>query len=195
MRRHLHQRIHAAGLWRSSLPLVCVHSFRRAAGDGNALGMVGLAEMYADGRGGLPKDDVQVVGWLRKAADAGHARGMAALGMLYATGRRGLPNEDIQAVNWLRRAADAGEPLGMAGLAEMYADGRGVLPKDDVQSVNWVARRPTPVMRVTPVHSHLISCCGDLKRPAQVIPTPKSLILNLASYSRFCFFLWRLVVP
>jgi TPR repeat protein len=36
-------------------------------------GMNWLGFMYANGRGGLPKDDAQAVSWFRKAADAGHA--------------------------------------------------------------------------------------------------------------------------
>ena len=64
--------------------------------------------MYANGRGGLPKDDAQAVRWFRKAADAGHAGRMTWLGVMYEKGRGGLPKDDAQAVSWYRKAAQMG---------------------------------------------------------------------------------------
>jgi hypothetical protein len=96
-----------------------------------------LGVMYENGRGGLPKDDAQAVGWYRKAADAREAWGMNNLGVMYANGRGGLPKDDAQAVSWYRKAADAGNARSMNNLGVMYENGRGGLPKEDAQAVGW----------------------------------------------------------
>jgi uncharacterized caspase-like protein len=53
--------------------------YRKAAEAGDALGMNNLGFMYANGRGGLPKDEAQAVSWYRKAAEAGDALGMGTV--------------------------------------------------------------------------------------------------------------------
>jgi TPR repeat protein len=70
------------------------------------MGMTQLGFMYANGRGGLPKDDVQAVSWFRRAADAGDGLGMNSLGLMYRGGRGGLPKDDVEAVSWYRKAED-----------------------------------------------------------------------------------------
>ena len=61
--------------------------FQRAAQKGDSGGMLVLGEMYAFGRGGLPKDIDQAVQWYRKAAASGNdqtkqlaGEGLRALG-------------------------------------------------------------------------------------------------------------------
>jgi hypothetical protein len=73
--------------------------------------MNNLGGMYAEGRGGLRKDEVQAVGWFRKAADAGDASGMSNLAFMYREGRGGLPKDEAQALSWYRKASDAGRRL------------------------------------------------------------------------------------
>lgn len=45
------------------------------AEQGDAAGQVSLGQMYAEGRGGVPRDDGQTVQWARKAAEQGYAAG------------------------------------------------------------------------------------------------------------------------
>jgi TPR repeat protein/uncharacterized RDD family membrane protein YckC len=100
-------------------------------------GMVLIGDLYATGRDGWPKNDIEAVGWYRLAADAGESTAMFNLGVMYENGLGGLPKDDTQAVSWYRKAADGGNANGMARLASMYTNGRGGLPMDDAQAAGW----------------------------------------------------------
>ena len=67
-----------------------------------------MGAMYASGRGGLPKDDVQAVSSYRKGADAGDAWAMNKLGAMYEIGLGGLRKDKAQAVNWYSKGAALG---------------------------------------------------------------------------------------
>jgi uncharacterized protein len=77
--------------------------------------------MYAEGRGGLPKDDAQAVIWFHKAADAGSSTGMMDLGSMYEYGR-GLPKDYAQAALWYRKAADAGNEQAQLALKRLASE-------------------------------------------------------------------------
>ena len=51
-------------------------------------GQYALGWMYANGRGGLIKDDAEAVRWYRKAAEQGHAAAKAALEKMQASGQQ-----------------------------------------------------------------------------------------------------------
>jgi TPR repeat protein len=112
-------------------------NYRIAADLGNADAQAHLGVLYAQGRGGLARDDTQAVHWCRKAAEQGNAHGQNNLGLLYVQGRGGLPKDDAQALVWYRKAAEQGNAFGQNNLGVMYAQGRGGLPKDDVQALYW----------------------------------------------------------
>jgi TPR repeat protein len=136
-------------------------ALRRKADAGHAGAMYQLGVRYANGRGGLAKDDAQALDWYRKAAEAGHAdalhylqlreevealrrkaeagdaNGMTNLGVMYQNGQGGLAKDETQAVIWYRKAAEAGNTNGMTNLGFMYQNGQGGLEKDDTQAVIW----------------------------------------------------------
>jgi len=125
------KRYYEAKQYDRALPL-----FRSAAKDGNGEAARCMGDMYANGLGGLPKDDAQAVSWYRKAAEAGDAAGMVSLAQAYGFGR-GLARDDVQAVMWFRKAADAGDAVAMGFLGYAYANGAGGLAKDDAEAVMW----------------------------------------------------------
>jgi TPR repeat protein len=92
--------------------------------------------MYANGRGGLPKDDAQALSWFRKAAEQGNAFGQNSLGFMYENGRGGLPKDEAQALSWYRKAAEQGYASAQYNLGGMYENGLGV-PKDESQAISW----------------------------------------------------------
>jgi uncharacterized protein len=108
-----------------------------AAEQGNSVAQFNLGVMYANGRGGLLKDDVKAVEWNQKAAEQGEADAQYNLGVMYANGRGGLSKNDVKAVEWYQKAADQGYAYAQCILGVMYANGHGGLPKDDVKAVEW----------------------------------------------------------
>ena len=119
---------------------------------GDAKAMASLGFMYADGRGGLAKDDLKAESWIRKAvlggdlqaepwlrqrAQMGNGLAMGLLGYLYSLGLGGLPKDYFQAESWYRKGATIGNAAAMNGLGVVYARGVGGLTKDDVQAVAW----------------------------------------------------------
>jgi TPR repeat protein len=126
------KKYYALQQYSEALPLLL-----KAAEAANAEAAVYLGVMYANGQGGLAKDDTQALNWYRKAADGGNANGMGNLGRMYQNGRGGLAKDDVQAVSWYRKAADGGYANGMGDLGFMYANGRGGLAKDNAQAIAW----------------------------------------------------------
>ncbi len=112
-----------------------VTHWRAAAERGSAEAQSNLGYMYAEGRGGLPRDDAEAVKWYRKAAEQGLALGQSNLGSMYQLGR-GVPQDDAEAVRWYRKAAEQGDPTGQMNLGSMYQLGRGV-PQDDTEALKW----------------------------------------------------------
>lgn len=126
------KKYYALQQYSEALPLL-----RKAAEAANAEAALYLGVMYANGLGGLAKDDGQALSWYRKAADGGNAAGMGNLGRMYQNGRGGLAKDEAQAVSWYRKAADGGAANGMSDLGFMYANGLGGLAKDDAQAIAW----------------------------------------------------------
>jgi TPR repeat protein len=75
--------------------------------------------MYANGLGGLGKDEAQAVSWYRKSAEAGDDLGMARLGVMYEKGLGGLRMDKAQALSWYRKSADAGNELAKEALKRL----------------------------------------------------------------------------
>ena len=104
------------------------------AGHGPAQAFVGW--MYAEGKGGLSKDEAKAVEFLRAAADQGNARAQSNLALAYANGRGGLPKDDAKAVELFQKSADQGNALSQNSLGLFYSNGRGGLPKDDTKALD-----------------------------------------------------------
>ncbi|MCB1821871.1 MAG: sel1 repeat family protein, partial [Candidatus Competibacteraceae bacterium] len=90
-----------------------------------AAAQLNLGLMYADGRGGLPKNESQAAAWYRKAAEQNVPLAQLLLGVLYAMGR-GVPQDDQQAFAWFEKAANNHLSLAQYGLGMLYSNGRGV---------------------------------------------------------------------
>jgi TPR repeat protein len=86
--------------------------FKFAADQGNAGGQNGLGVLYANGRGGLTKDDGEAARLYKLAADQGSADGQVNLGSFYRDGRGGLTKDDGEAARLYRLAADQGSAAG-----------------------------------------------------------------------------------
>jgi TPR repeat protein len=102
----------------------------KAADNGVAMAMVGLARLYAEGLG-VAQDYAKAREWLEKAADKGDAAAMVKLGWLYAEGL-GVVQDYAKTREWLEKAADKGEaeatgaldnlPINEAARAGRYAE-------------------------------------------------------------------------
>jgi TPR repeat protein len=58
-------------LWKDFDEVAATAWFRKAAEAGDIGGMINLAQMYEEGRGGLKKDANQALAWYRSAANIG----------------------------------------------------------------------------------------------------------------------------
>jgi TPR repeat protein len=109
--------------------------YRFAAERNYSSAQYNLALLYANGDGGLQKNEAEAARLYRLAADQGHASAQANLGYMYRSGLGGLAKDDAQAVRLYRLAADKGNAIAQSNLGYMYRNGLGGLTKDDAQAV------------------------------------------------------------
>ena len=95
--------------------------YKRGADRGDADAQASLGAFYAEGRGGLAKDESEAARLFRLAADQGHKVAQAELGFLYSEGRGGLPKDDREATRLLELAAGQGHAGAEAALARLSA--------------------------------------------------------------------------
>jgi TPR repeat protein len=81
--------------------------YRKAAEQGSAEGMYGLATMYAAGEGVEPQDAVAVQ-WFTRAMEAGHEPARFLLANAYLSGQLGLGKDEVRGMELLRQGAAAG---------------------------------------------------------------------------------------
>lgn len=81
--------------------------YRKAADQGNADGMYGLGNMYANGDG-IEQNDEQAVHWYTRAAEAGHDHAVVVLAEAYLKGSLGLSPDRDKALEWLERGIARG---------------------------------------------------------------------------------------
>ncbi len=108
-----------------------VVAYRDAASRSNAVAQTNLGIFYANGRGGLSKDDREAARLYRLAADQGEPAAQTNLGWFYEKGRGGLSQDDREAARLYRLAADQGYAAAQNNLGWFYEYGRGGLSKDD----------------------------------------------------------------
>ncbi len=108
--------------------------FRKAAAKSDADAMNMIGRYYAEGWGGLKKDEVTALEWYRKAADAG---AMNMIGRYYDEGWGGLKKDEATALEWYRKAADKGNASALYNIAGYYEDGSGGLKKDKAIALEW----------------------------------------------------------
>jgi TPR repeat protein len=114
-----------------------VRLMTRAAEGGFVTAMVGLAELFEQGRAGLKIDLEQSVRWQRRAAEAGSVDGQVALATAHYLGR-GAPKDASLAARWFRIAAQAGDVGAMYLVASMLEQGDGV-ERDLAEARYWYA--------------------------------------------------------
>lgn len=124
-------------LWQKNEIGGAVREFRSSAEAGYAEAQVTVGYLYTQGKGGLPKNDVEAVRLYRLAADQGYSVAQNYLGVMYANGRGNLLKDDVEAARFYRLAANQGYSIGQTNLGLMYAKGRGNLPKDEVEAVRF----------------------------------------------------------
>jgi len=112
-----------------------IETLRKAAEQGNADAQYDFGVLYANGKGGVPKDHAEALKWFRKAAEQGHAQAQFDLVVPYAFGF-GVPKDNAEAITWCRKAAEQGHAEAQAYLGRIYDKGDGV-PKDAAEALKW----------------------------------------------------------
>ena len=109
--------------------------YERAAEAGVADAQYAMAEVYANGAAGKPKDDEKARMWLERAARKNYDTAQLELGTWLVQGRGG--EADPQAgFGWLERAAQGGNVAAQNRLAKLYVAGIGTEP-DAIAAAAW----------------------------------------------------------
>ena len=98
--------------------------FRRAADEGNVLGMVSLGICTYEGRG-IERDTVSAVEWFRKAADLGAGDGLNSLAVCSLWGE-GVEEDPTAAISLFEQAAGLGNGAAMVNLGHCCYWGMGL---------------------------------------------------------------------
>lgn len=96
--------------------------YSKAAEQGDAEGIFGLAHMYANGEG-IGQDQPAAVRWYTLAAQQGHAPSIRALALAYEKGGLALDINYTQAVSWLNAGVAAQDAWSMQRLARAFRRG------------------------------------------------------------------------
>ena len=107
-----------------------------------------IGQYYAEGLGGLKKDDKTALEWYRKAADKGHADAMNMIGRYYDEGWGGLEEDKAAALEWYRKAADAGSVFALYYIATYYEDGSGGLKADKATALEWYRKAADAISEI-----------------------------------------------
>jgi TPR repeat protein len=110
---------------------------QRAADGGSTEGAHRLAIAFAEGLGGLAKNEPRAIELFEKAANAGHRRAQLNLGVLYL---RATPRDLLQARAWLEKAASDGDPYATYTLGRAMSDGEGAVVSDPVRAADLFRR-------------------------------------------------------
>ena len=114
-----------------------VDEVRKCADRNDPVAMITMAELYTEGREGLPEDETEAYKLYLRAADTGHPEGKLQVGVCYSEGL-GVPADLPQAAEYFRLAAMDGLPQAMGLLGQCYEDGAGV-EKDPTEAAKWYA--------------------------------------------------------
>lgn len=118
-----------------------VSYYERAAATGLADAQYAMAQVYANGAGGKPRDDVRARGLLAQAARQNYDTAQIDLATWMIEGRGGA--RDLKSgFNWMKQAAEGGNVAAQNRLAKLYMNGIGTDP-DLILAGAWyvVARR------------------------------------------------------
>ncbi|TIX65255.1 MAG: sel1 repeat family protein, partial [Mesorhizobium sp.] len=115
--------------------------YERAAATGLADAQYAMAQIYANGAGGKPRDDAQARRLLAQAARQNYDTAQVDLATWMIEGRGG--DRDLKSgFGWMKQAAEGGNVAAQNRLAKLYMEGIGTDP-DLILAAAWyiVARR------------------------------------------------------
>ena len=123
-------------------PSLAADYFRRAAGLGDDVAALNLAELYEQGKGvTLSIDDA--ITWYRKATELGNSEALLRLASFYETGTY-LQKSLEQTVTLYRQAALSGHPIAQFKLATLIRDGKTTDSHDAVYWFTQAAQQGSP---------------------------------------------------
>jgi localization factor PodJL len=94
-----------------------------------------LAQLYADGKGGVKQNLPEARKWTVRAAEADDPAAMHNLALYYFRGEGGPP-DSAAAASWFRKAAQRGVVDSQYNLGQLYQAGSGV-PRDLGEAYKW----------------------------------------------------------
>lgn len=106
-----------------------------AARGGHLKAATDLADLYLEGKDGVPINKARAIELLNEAANAGFAEAQNSLGICYVTGN-GVPENAFEAVRWFEKAAEQDEEFGMKNLAVCLRNGNGVVT-NKAKAAEW----------------------------------------------------------
>jgi TPR repeat protein len=112
--------------------------YKKAADSGLADAQYAMSQAYANGVGGMPKDDVKAREWLLLAARQDYDTAELDLGTWLVEGRGG-PKDVKAGFDWLKVAAEGGNVAAQNRLAKLYLNGIGT-NADKIEAAAWYIR-------------------------------------------------------
>lgn len=100
--------------------------YRKAAGQGEPDGMVGLASMLAGGEGVKKKDPLEAREWIQKAAELGHEQATNLMAQAYLRAELGVTEAEqnsAAALRWIELAAQQNYLPAVDALVQAYRVG------------------------------------------------------------------------
>ncbi len=113
-----------------------VHWYQQAAEGQDAVGLFGLAGMYAKGEG-TDKDPRKAGQLMLQAAQLKHVEAMRVYAHALEHGQLGLTASPQSAAKWYLKAAEFGDETSMQRLRKAYTQGQLGLPADAKQAEAW----------------------------------------------------------
>jgi TPR repeat protein len=116
-----------------------LQALQHAADSGSAEGAHRLALVFAQGKGGTPRDDARAFELFQKAALLGNQRAQINVGILYFRGQ-GTSRDLVQARSWLEKAAATNDPYALYALGRAMDDTLGPVAADPVRAADLYRR-------------------------------------------------------
>jgi TPR repeat protein len=114
-------------------------ALQHAADAGSAEGAHRLALVFAQGQGGMPRDDARAFELFQKAASLGNQRAQINLGILYFRGQ-GTTRDLVRARSWLEKAATTNDPYALYALGRAMDETQGAAVADPVRAAELYRR-------------------------------------------------------
>ena len=118
--------------------VAAVAYYRKAAEQGDAQGLFGLASMYAAGEG-VERNMQESLRLIRQAGEQGHVPAIHAMANAYIVAEPALKDSSFstQALHWSMRAAETGYVPAMDALTRAYQTGQWGVAADQATAQAW----------------------------------------------------------